>query len=94
MISLNSPALRLLNQSHPTNSEIQKTTFDFSIHQQWNHGVGWKNILNNLRLIIQPTILLWLISPWLDIFLNRYLLLRFHDLIHAMNQFKPYFADG
>jgi hypothetical protein len=35
-------------------------------------GIGWKNALNNLRLIIQPTILLWLISPWLDIFPNHY----------------------
>ena len=72
MISLNSPAFGLLNQSHPTGSEIQNATADLSIHQQWNHEMGWKNVLNNLRLIIQPTILLWLISPWLDIFPNHY----------------------
>jgi len=94
MISLNSQAFRLLNQSHQTGSEIQNSTADLSIHQQWNQEVGGKNVLNNLRLIIQPTILLWLISPWLDIFPNHYLLLRFHDLIHAMNQFQPYFPDG
>lgn len=87
MISLNAPAFQLLNQSHIPNSKIRKPAVDFYIHQQWNQGVGWKNVLNNLRLIIQPTILLWLISPWLDIFPNRYLLLGFHDLIHAMNQF-------
>jgi hypothetical protein len=94
MISLNSQAFGLLDQSYPTASEIENPTDDFSMHQQWNHEVGWKNVLNNLRLIIQPTILLWLISPWLDIFPNPYLLLGFHDLIHVMNQFPPYFSDG
>lgn len=94
MISLNAPAWRLLNPSHPTNSQMKKTAVNCSIHQRWNQGIGWKNVLNNLRLIIQPTILLWLISPWLDIFPNRYLLLGFHDLIHAMNQFQLDFADG
>jgi hypothetical protein len=34
MISLNSPAFGLLNQSHPTGSEIQNATADLSIHQQ------------------------------------------------------------
>ena len=76
MISLNSQAFGLLNQAHLTDSEIQNSTVDFSVHQQWNHQRGWKNVLNNLRLIIQPTILLGLISPWLDIFPNHYLLLR------------------
>jgi hypothetical protein len=94
MISFNSPYFGLLNQDNPTNSEMQKTTIDLSTHQQWNRGWGWKNVLNNLRLIIQPTILLWLIFPWLDIFPNRYLLLGFHDLIHAMNQFQPDLANG
>lgn len=90
MISLNSQAFGLLNQAHATDSDIQNSTPDFSVHQQWNHEVGWKNVLNNLRLIIQPTILLWLISPWLDIFPNHSLLLGFHELIHAMNQFEPW----
>ena len=94
MISFNSPYFGLLNQDNPTNSEMQKTTIDLSTHQQWNRGWGWKNVLNNLRLIIQPTILLWLIFPWLDIFPNRYLLLWFHNLIHAMNQFQPDLANG
>jgi SRSO17 transposase len=94
MISLNSPAFLSLNQPRSTDAEIKNTTTDFSIHQQWNHKVGWKNVLNNLRLIIQPTLLLWLISPWLDIFPNHHLWLGFHDLIQVMNQFQPYFPDG
>ncbi|HEY9820634.1 MAG TPA: IS701 family transposase, partial [Candidatus Sericytochromatia bacterium] len=83
-----------LNQSCQSDTEIQHPTVDFSSHQQWNHQRGWKNALNNLRLIIQPTLSLWLISPWLDVFPNPYLLLGFHDLIHVMNQFQLYFPDG
>jgi hypothetical protein len=29
-------------------------TAKFSQHQWWDEGSGWKNILDNLRLIIQP----------------------------------------
>jgi hypothetical protein len=94
MISLNSPAFLSLNQSCPTEPEIQPTPVDFSRHQQWNPQRGWKNVLNNLRLIIQPTLALSLIFPWLDIFPNQNLLLGFHELIHAMNQFQPFFPDG
>jgi hypothetical protein len=39
-------------------------------------------------------ILLWLISPWLDVFPNRYLLLGFHHLIDTMNQFQPFYPSG
>ncbi|VEP16473.1 transposase (fragment) [Hyella patelloides LEGE 07179] len=50
--------------------------------------------MNNFRLIIQPAILFWAIIPWLDIFPNRSLLLGFHRLIAAMNQFSFYLPDG
>ena len=33
----------------------------------WNHQHGWKNTLNNFRLIIQPVIILWQIWPWLEL---------------------------
>jgi len=63
-------------------------------NQQWNHQSGWKNALNNLRLIVQPLLLFWLIYPWLNIFPNSDLFLGFNHLISAMNQFKYfYFLD-
>jgi SRSO17 transposase len=37
-------------------------------HPWWDDGNGWKNILNNLRLIIQPFTLFNLIYPWLTVF--------------------------
>ena len=66
----------------------------FSNHPQWNHKSGWKNTLNNLRLIIQPLLLFWLIYPWLTILPNSDLLLGFNQFIAAMNQFKPCYASG
>ena len=95
MISLNSPAFLSLNQSHQIETEVQEIHSDsFSNHQQWNHEGGWKNVLNNLRLIVQPILLFWLIYPWLDIFPNSNLLLGFNQLISAMNQFKPFYSSG
>ena len=95
MISLNSPAFLALNQSHQIQTENQKSNWvDFSNHQQWNHASGWKNVLNNLRLVVQPLLLFWLVSPWLDIFPNSNLLLEFNHLISAMNQFKPFYSSG
>ena len=68
-ISLNSPAFLALHQSRQIETKGQKSNrVDFSNHQQWNHDSGWKNVLNNLRLIVQPLLLFWLIYPWLDIF--------------------------
>lgn len=94
MISLNSPAFLALNQSHQIQTETQKSnSVDFSNHQQWNHASGWKNVLNNLRLVVQPLLLFWLVSPWLDIFPNSNLLLGFNHLISAMNQFKPFYSS-
>ncbi|MBE9211097.1 IS701 family transposase [Nostoc sp. LEGE 06077] len=95
MISLNSPVFLGLNQSHQLETEAQENNdVDFSNHPQWNHESGWKNTLNNLRLIIQPLLLFWLIYPWLSIFPSSDLLLGFNHLIAAMNQFKPCYASG
>lgn len=73
---------------------IQEPVTDFSLHPQWSNKEGWKTTLNNLRLIIQPTIVFWTIVPWLDIFPSRSLLLGFHRLIAVMNQFSFYLPDG
>lgn len=49
-------------------------------HPWWDNGKGWKNILNNLRLIIQPFILFNLIQPWLTVFPIPQLFLGFAKL--------------
>jgi len=60
IISLNSPAFLTLEQSAQIETEGQKSNWvDFANHQQWNHESGWKNVLNNLRLIVQQLLLFW-----------------------------------
>lgn len=95
MISLNSLALESFNQSDQIEDSLtESNVVNFLKHQQWNHQNGWKNSLNNLRLIVQPLLLFWLIYPWLDIFPNSDLLLGFNHLISAMNQFKSFYPSG
>lgn len=95
MISLNSQAFLALNQGSQSQPQVkEKTAVDFSNHQLWNHDSGWKNTLNNLRLIVQPLLLFWSIYPWLNIFPNSDLFLGFNYLINTMNQFKLFYASG
>lgn len=94
LIFLNSPALSSLNQVQTSKVESKNNPVDLSIHQQWDCGSGWKNTLNNLRLIVQPTLVMWLIFPWLEVFPNSQLLLGFHQLISLINQSIPFCASG
>ena len=95
MISLSCPALLGLEQSHQLETQVKESSgIDFSNHKQWDHNSGWKNNLNNLRLILQPLLLFWLIYPWLTIFPNSNLLRGFNHLISATNQFKPFYSSG
>ena len=94
MISLNPQALRSLNSSNLPNFKDSQTNIDLTSHPQWNHQIGWKNVLNNLRLLLQPSLLFWLIFPWLEIFPNSYLLLGLHNLINSLNQFQPLLLSG
>ena len=44
----------------------------FSEHPLWDEGKGWKNLLNNLRLVLQPYQFFNLLQPWLTVFhINR-----------------------
>ena len=93
MVSSHSQVFYDLNQSQTlSNSKVQAevSNSNFTLHQQWSNQGNWKTALNNLRLIIQPTILLWLIVRWLDVFPNRSLLLGFHRLIILLFPFSDY----
>lgn len=60
----------------------------FSTHNWWDEGKGWKNLLNNLRLIIQPWVFFNLIKLWLKVFPISHLSLGFSQLIALMNRFR------
>jgi len=61
MVSLHS------QQMLPATSQF-KLKSKLASHPWWDDGKGWKNILNNLRLLIQPFTLFNLIYPWLTVF--------------------------
>ena len=60
---------------------------EFTQHAWWDEAKGWKNRLNNLRLVLQPFIFCNLIQPWLKVFAVPQLASGFAQLIAIMNQF-------
>lgn len=78
MISLHSEIL------NPLVSPVEEK---FQNHDWWDEEKGWKNWLNNLRLILQPLISFNLILRWLEVFPIPQLSLGFPRLITIMNEF-------
>jgi SRSO17 transposase len=69
------------NQSCPVHHQV------FAQHPWWDCQPGWRNLLNNLRLIIQPFTQRNYLRPWADIFHLPQLLNALDILIQQMNQF-------
>ena len=59
----------------------------FTKHSWWDNQSGWKNLLNNLRLVIQPLICFNWLKRWLEVFPSVSLQLGFEQLTQKMNQF-------
>jgi SRSO17 transposase len=60
----------------------------FVQHPWWNNQSGWKNLLNNLRLIIQPLICFNWLKRWLEVFPMTSLQVGFEQLTQKMNGFS------
>ena len=78
MVSLHSDSL---------NKSLLTIPHKFQSHETWDENLGWKNLLNNLRLILQPFVCFNFIKPWLEVFPIPQLSLGFPRLISIMNQF-------
>jgi len=78
MVSLHSEIL---------NPSVSPVEVKFQNHDWWNEDKGWKNWLNNLRLILQPFINFNLILRWFKVFPIPQLSLGFPRLIAIMNEF-------
>jgi SRSO17 transposase len=63
------------------------TTGQFAQHPWWSNQSGWKHLLNNLRLIIQPLICFNWLKRWLQVFPSASLERGFEQLTNKMNQF-------
>lgn len=69
-------------------NKVPKTKLEiFAEHRQWNDHKGWKNLLNNLRLIMQPFICLNLLKAWVQVFPVPQLLHALSRLVALMNRF-------
>jgi SRSO17 transposase len=86
MVSLQTPVFRSLDRSEDSESEEKQSSHSSSQHPNWKQGNSWKDALNNLRLVMQPWFLFWLVVPWLDLFSNEHLLWGFQHLFSCLNQ--------
>jgi SRSO17 transposase len=62
----------------------------FHQHKWWDQRKGWKNTLNNLRLIIQPYVYYCLLYGWLEVFDLPFLKGGFTRLMTFMNAFTGF----
>lgn len=79
---LNNPPNQGINQA--PDPIVEK----FREHKWWDKGQGWKNLLNNLRLVIQPFTFFNLMKPWLIVFPISHLSSGFLTLIALMNRLR------
>jgi hypothetical protein len=87
LVSLHADVLN--PRGHSPKDNISKSVLKkFSIHDWWDEGQGWKNLLNNLRLVLQPFGFFNLIKPWLKVFSIPTLSVGFERLIGLMNLFS------
>jgi SRSO17 transposase len=88
LVSFQCPAFRLSNQDALAEPASQTSPVEhFAEHPWWDGGNGWKNTLNNLRLILQPHVFYCLLLPWLLVFDLPCLRTGFLELTTLMNFF-------
>ncbi len=87
MVTLHTPPLRPEEVISPELHDSAVVS-SFTKHSAWDEGQGWKNWLNNLRLILLPWVSFNLLRPWLQIFPMPELELGFQILLRLMNQFR------
>lgn len=73
--------LVLADEDNTSQSLLDK----FSTHNCWDDGLRWKNLLKNLRLVLQSFGFFNLIKPWLKVFPIPHLSMGFERLIGLIN---------
>ena len=81
LISLHTP----LFQMTPTSPLPNLAWSRVAQHPGWRSAAGWKHTLNNLRLLLQPFIALWLLLPWLTVFRIPALAHHLRQLVTCIN---------
>lgn len=70
------------------NAQLESIALKLAQHPVWNQAIGWKQALNNLRLVIQPSVILNLLEPWLNLFPIPRLSAGLACLVALMNRFS------
>lgn len=87
LVSFQCPALQPSEQEHQDAAHQTPEVERFPEHRWWDSGPGWKNTLNNLRLILQPFVYGCLLWPWTLLFNLPSLRTGFVQLTRIMNLF-------
>ena len=80
LVSLHSPVFAALGTTQTTSPALP-----LEAHPAWNDQTGWKHLLNNLRLLLQPLVCASLLLPWLQLVPLPHLRAGLHDLCALMN---------
>ena len=87
MVTMHTPPMRPQG-TIPPELDSSVIVSSFEQHMAWDQGQGWKNWLNNLRLILLPWVSANLLQPWLTVFPIPKLEQGFLCLVRIMNQFR------
>ena len=63
LVSLQSPVFAALGSTQAS----PPPALPLQAHPAWNAETGWKHLLNNLRLLLQPLVCASLLLPWLQL---------------------------
>jgi len=87
LVSLQSPVFQHATDASESShlSTVVTPPGRISSHRWWESGQGWKNILNNLRLMLQPSVFHCLLLPWVLLFDIPGFRAGFSQLIGIMN---------
>jgi len=96
MISLHTPPLRQSTESVTPDPDTDNdhSLLRMSKPPYWQPNHGWKNTLNNIRVLMKPSLLFWAIVPWFQVFPDWQLLSSLRPLLHRVNQFQYFFSSA
>jgi SRSO17 transposase len=92
MVSLQSEQLNKERKDNLGLDDISQE--EIKKHPRWDEGKGWKNILNNLRLFLQPFCYLNLLKPWLIVFFKPKIISLFCRLFSQLNRLINSFLES
>jgi len=87
LVSLHTSLLHQPQLQPSTQPAAQPQAIALKLVQHPDQASSWKQVLNNLRLVIQPSVILNLLQPWLNLFPIPRLSAGLECLIALMNRF-------